>query len=565
MSKRGARIHSDLQTVGDMLKTDLRYKVPQYQRNFSWTMDEVEQLWQDINEAINENRPEYFLGTIVVEEDAEEKTRMVIDGQQRLATLTMILAAVRTIYSEFGDDRANEVYSTYLGNKDRRTRVVEPRLTLNEANEPFFRQMIVEDCPDETIQKELQSKGGNTSDKILGKSALYLREQVRKICRAATRHEDYLLSLEEFISDRVVIISVLVGDEADAYLIFETLNDRGLDLSTSDLLKNYIFGKVGKSNLELVRQQWREMVFQLGSDEQTQFLRHYWLSRYGVIRERDLFKELRKKFPNANSVLNLMKDLVSASDKYSAIASIDHSFWAGYSTESQKNLEALQLFNISQFKPLLLAAMETCDQPTVEKIIRVILVVSMRYSIIGSLGTGNIEKAYSDSAINVRNGTSNSAAKVFGNLKSIYLNDADFEQIFAKKTITKAKLARFVLASIANHVHEGSTHVVNMDEKFTTLEHIMPKNRNENWTGATPDEATHMEYVWRLGNLTLLERDLNRDVGSKAFEAKKIAFAKSHIETTCNLTKYPQWTMSDIETRQAELAKLAVEVWASPY
>ena len=119
MTSKKTEMKSELQPVGMILKTDFRYKVPPHQRNFSWTLDEVKQLWDDLLEAIQEDRPEYFLGTIVVQEDLDNKTRIIIDGQQRLATLTMILSGIRTVYKEQNDERGEEVYSDYLGVRDR--------------------------------------------------------------------------------------------------------------------------------------------------------------------------------------------------------------------------------------------------------------------------------------------------------------------------------------------------------------------------------------------------------------------------------------------------------------
>ena len=114
MESTRREIRSKLETTGEILKTDFRYKVPPHQRNFSWSEEEVRELWEDINNAIQEDSPEYFLGTIVVQENRKAKTRTIIDGQQRLATLTMILAGIRTVYQDKKDDRANEVHLEYL-------------------------------------------------------------------------------------------------------------------------------------------------------------------------------------------------------------------------------------------------------------------------------------------------------------------------------------------------------------------------------------------------------------------------------------------------------------------
>ena len=565
MSTRQAQIRSDLQSVGQILSADSRYKVPTHQRDFSWTLEEVMQLWDDVIDAIVQDRPEYFLGTVVVQENREEKTRVIIDGQQRLATLTMILASIRTVYKENDDERAEEVYKDYLGVRDRRTRVTDPRLSLNEVNEPVFQRLVVENSSDDEIKLTINDKNTTPSNVLLAKAALYIREVIRQKSAGSKKYDVFLLELEEFVRDRIILILVAVGDEADAYLIFETLNDRGLELSISDLLKNYIFGRAA-NRLDIVRKQWQEMAVILGTQDQTQFLRHYWLSKYGVVRERDLYREMKRLFASQSAVLRLMTELRDAADNYAAISSVDHPTWKEYGTSLRKDLEALQLFGLSQFRPLLLAALDTLKEDEVPKLIHMIVVVSMRYSIIGSLGTGNIEKAYSDAAIGVRDKKAKSAAKIFGFLKGIYPDDSRFEADFAQKEISKAKLARYILAAVANRVQGSKELTILEDEKVVTLEHIMPKTRSQEWLQTASDEEQYLSYVNRLGNLSLIEREKNRAANASSFqEKKKVAFSRSDILITKNLANYGNWTVTEIDERQSELAKTAVKMWSLPY
>jgi uncharacterized protein with ParB-like and HNH nuclease domain len=425
MGTRQTQIKSDLLTAGQVLTADFKYVVPPHQRSFSWTIEEVKQLWDDVIYAIDEDLPEYFLGTTVVQENRDEKERIIIDGQQRLAVLTMVFSGIRTIYKENSDERAEEVYKDYLGVRDRRTRVTESRLSLNEVNEPFFQGLVIENVSDEELISKTKEKNIAPSNLRLSNAAWFIRDAIRQKAKTARKFEDFLFELEEFIRDRIILILVSVGDEADAYLIFETLNDRGLELSISDLLKNYVFSRAG-NRLDVVRKQWQEMVVILGTQDQTQFLRHYWLSKYGIVRERDLYREMKRRFSSQSAVLRLMSELRAGADKYSALFSVDHSLWKDYGTEVRKNLETLQLFGLSQFRPLLLAALDSTEGREIPKVIRMVVVVSMRYSIIGSLGTGNIEKAYSDAAIAVRNGKLDTAAKIFGKLKHIYPDDTRF-------------------------------------------------------------------------------------------------------------------------------------------
>jgi hypothetical protein len=565
MATKKAQIDSILQPIGQLLSADFRHKVPPHQRNYSWSLEEVKQLWEDIMIAITEDYPEYFLGTIVVQEDRDEKTRSIIDGQQRLATLTMIFSGIRTIYAENSDERDTEVYNAYLGVRDRRTRVTEPRLSLNEVNESVFQKLIIEKAEDEDLDTAIKEKNQLPSNKLLIEATKYIRDAIRQQVKVATKYDSFLLELEEFLRDRVILILVSVGDEADAYLIFETLNDRGLELSINDLLKNYIFGRADK-RLDAVRTQWQEMTVILGTQDQTQFLRHYWLSKYGIVRERDLYREMKRKFSSQSAVLRLMSELRGAADQYSAISNIDHQIWKSYGAKVRRNLEILQMFGLSQFRPLLLAAMDTLNPNEIEKVVELIVKISMRYSIIGSLGTGNIEKAYSDASIKCREGKLNTASKIFHQIKYIYPDDERFKNDFAEKEMTKAKIARYILSAIADKMEGSKTKVTIDDEQIVTLEHIMPKTISSEWNKAAKDEDEYMNYINRLGNLTLIEREKNRLAGSVSFDRKKKeAFSKSDILLTRQLTDYDQWTVVEIQERQQLLANHAVDLWKILY
>jgi hypothetical protein len=560
------RIESDLRTIGEVLQADFTYRVPPHQRNFSWRLEEVEELWDDITEAMRDGRPEYFLGTIVVTENRDDKTRTVIDGQQRLAVLSMILGGIRSVYREEDDDREGEVFQRYLGARDMRTRLTESRLTLNRTNEAIFQRLVVEHAPMAALAEAKADRNIEPSSLLSVNAAALIREKINERCKAEKRYETFLLDLEDFVKDRVVVILVVAGDDADAYLIFETLNDRGLDLSISDLLKNYIYGRAGARRLALVQKQWEEMILLLAGEDATQFLRHYWLSHYGVVRERDLYRALKRKFATAQQVVGLITDLRDAADKYGAMSNVDNPIWKGYPTQSRRDLGALRLFKLTQFRPLLLAVLDCMEEVEVQKVLRILVVLSMRYSIIGSLGTGNIEKAYSDAAMKVRRKSADTAAKVFGMLKGIYPNDDRFKTDFASAEIRPRRLARHILAAVANAEQPEQELEVVEDERKVTLEHIMPTTRSGDWSNAAADEGEYRGYVYRLGNLTLIEREANKEAGNAPFDQKKKgAFSTSNITITKDLCDYEKWTVEEIAERQRKLANAAVKVWSLSY
>jgi uncharacterized protein with ParB-like and HNH nuclease domain len=138
-SSASRRIHSDTQSIGELLRKPLFYRVPANQRDFAWTSEEVDALWEDITGAMLDDRNEYFLGAIVLSHGRDEKTREIVDGQQRLATLSMIFAAISEMWKLLKDEkRAMGVFRDHLGSEDRRTTEVIPKLSLNETNDPAF-------------------------------------------------------------------------------------------------------------------------------------------------------------------------------------------------------------------------------------------------------------------------------------------------------------------------------------------------------------------------------------------------------------------------------------------
>ena len=239
MAKQTARrIDSDAQSIGELLRKPLSYRVPPNQRDFSWTSEEIDVLWEDITGAILDGRSEYFLGAIVLSPGRDEKTREIVDGQQRLAALSMIFAAIERTWRSLKDEkRATGVFRDFLGSEARRTGDVVPKLSLNEINDPVFQGLVLrnEDIPGN------QSNVWPQTNKLLDAAFSRIRQKLEDWLRRFDAAESALLDLEEFLSDKTNVIVIEVGDESDAFVIFETLNDRGLELAVSDLVKNYLF------------------------------------------------------------------------------------------------------------------------------------------------------------------------------------------------------------------------------------------------------------------------------------------------------------------------------------
>jgi len=223
MPTRG-RIEYEMKGIATVLK-DLTFLVPIYQRSYAWTDGAVEDFWEDLKHAIDAGEPDYFLGTLVLTPDEDSSRTTIIDGQQRLATTSLLLAALRNVYHARDEDAlADEVQKDYLSWLDRRSKEREPRLLLNEEDDPFFRELVVE-------EGELPTPSRESHERL---TAAYKNLQARleaDIADHGRQGDKRLLDWADYLDKQASVITVTVPTVADAFVIFETLNDRGARLT----------------------------------------------------------------------------------------------------------------------------------------------------------------------------------------------------------------------------------------------------------------------------------------------------------------------------------------------
>ena len=543
------KITAEARTIGELLRGPVKYSVPVNQRDFAWRPEEqVDVLWEDLTSALDDGRGEYFLGAMVVRPTADQNAYEIVDGQQRMTALSMIFAAIAAKWGD--DERAAEVAETYLGNKDRRTRETIPKLTLNETNDPVFQLAVL--------------GGGQPGPHLLRSKtnhllvAAYERvcAKLNEWCAAEPTVEEALIALEEFVSKNANMIVIEVGDESDAFIIFETLNDRGLELAVSDLVKNYLFS-VASNSLNYFKTSWTEITQAVGSENLTPFLRHYWLSAHELLRERELYRKLRDEIKGSSKPKRFVQSLQLAAEHYAALMSPDHSYWNGIAGTPQQHVRTLRLLRATQFRPLALAVMDGGSDSEVMSMLRIVLAISLRYIVAGS-SANELERAYSNAAIQVRKTGRRNAQFIKTQLKAVYIPDDEFVSSFAKYAFSKADLARFVLGELNLTLSKDKTLRVADD---VSLEHIMPKKPVSAWLDLPgPEELAG--WVERIGNLTLLEKGTNRALGAKDFATKRTqAFSKSQLALNAAVTSEEAWTIKEIETRSRVLAALAAEIW----
>ncbi|NQU23609.1 MAG: DUF262 domain-containing protein, partial [Candidatus Nealsonbacteria bacterium] len=345
-------IQSGHERIGELLARQRKYRVPQHQRDYSWSDDQVSQFWEDVLSAMPSGM-EHFLGAIVFRQIEEDQDYEVIDGQQRLATCLLLLAAIRDVYRENNDEMADQVQLEYSGRKDRRSRTIVPNFLMNDTNDEVFQKYIANSVARRSIESAKKERTTRLTNRRLLEAYLFFREKLEDATSVQGKFEPHLLAdIEEFLSKKLTIILVTVSDEADAFTLFETLNERGLELSVMDLLKNLLFGKA-KDRIEAVKRNWTEMTANLDDAVGVRFLRHYWVSEHGRVQAGKLFRDIRGKTQSKTSATALSTELCRTSMVYSALSTADHPFWEDYSPKLRDHIRTLNVLNAVQCYPVL--------------------------------------------------------------------------------------------------------------------------------------------------------------------------------------------------------------------
>jgi len=532
--------------------------VPPNQRHYSWTAKEVRTLFQDFARAIAEgDQHNYFLGTIVTIPRTAGALE-VVDGQQRLSTTAIMLAAIRDYLRGREDIIAESIDSEFLTVIDRASRARVPRLRLNLDDNDFFRARLASEDPIPEATKP--------SHRLLEDAFTEARAQVTKLVSGFDEkdHGDVLNRWINFMESRALVVLLRVPNDADAYRMFETLNDRGLRTSQSDLVKNYLFGRAG-TRLPEVQQKWALMRGALESIEDDDltimFLRHALTVINGFVRETQVYDTVQTIAKAQQPVVTFAAQLETFANAYVAIQNSEHEKWNKYSDSTRKALEVLNLFDIKPMRPMMLGIAQKFTDKEAEKAFQFCISLGVRLMIAGSTRTGSVEEGLAHAGHLIFKGDINDTAELKAKLRAITPSDSTFAAAFETASVSNRKLARYYLRSmeLAAKKEAEPWHIPNDDRSAINLEHVLPEKTEGNWPTFSDDQVKL--YYKRIGNLCLMRASDNSAAKSAPFDQKKPVFASSPYELTRQIAEADEWTVEKIMTRQKTLAPIAVETW----
>ncbi|MYW56235.1 DUF262 domain-containing protein [Streptomyces sp. SID8376] len=533
-------------------------RVPVYQRSYRWRPDaEVSQYWSDLLHAFGET-DEYFLGTVVLTTEGDGARKTIIDGQQRIVTTSLLLAAIRDHLKERGNEKYSVIERDYLAKETLHSEGKDPRLVLNPEDDSVFSSIVSGDAD--------PGASDNKAPAVM-KAYSFLSEAMGAVADSVGNEgEKRLLQWANFLRERVRLGVIEVPSESDAYVIFETLNNRGADLTTADLLKNYIFGKAG-SELDKVRDYWMRTLGALelsaADSKFTAFLRHYWSSRYGLTRERDLYKKIKERVKTRNQASQFTIELSRAAEKYAAITNPGHDFWTNMDYAGKADLQILARFNLAPNRPLLLAAMEKFSQTELKKLLRALVSWSVRGTVTETINSGSTEERYCDVAAAIRSGQVKTVKTVRERLGSTIPSDDQFKEAFAIMRVPKNVTARYYLLALERYEAKNPEPelVPNEDGDKLNLEHVLPQNATETDWPTFKTAEDRYNWAYRLGNMTLLPKGKNGKIGNKSFTVKAPILKSSAMALTAQVGNHTDWTAAEIAARQRNLAEKAVLAW----
>lgn len=314
-----------------------------------------------------------------------------------------------------------------------------------------------------------------------------------------------------------------VGSESNAYVIFEVLNDRGLDLTVADLLKNYVFSMAGKEGLPSCQTKWKEMTTLIsnsnGEGDIKNFIRHDWISRNGLVREKNLYDEIKKNVNDEKTVSSYVENLLKSATIYSSLSSISSDFWKIYSENVRKGLSLFNIANITQVRPLLLSVFSNFSTAEINKTIPMLASWSVRFLICGSGGSGVLEDNYAQRAKDVFEKKIKTARELLQSF-DIVPSDAQFEKDFTSAKVSKVPLARWYLSELEIEKTKNAQKIANPDTLKVNLEHVLPQNPSASWNVSS---KIAMKYTNMIGNLALMDANANSMIGNASFIEKKEA------------------------------------------
>ncbi len=570
------KIESTDQDLRTMLSSGY-YKVPRFQRPYSWDRENIQEFWEDV---VQDNPQDYFIGSMVVYKDGKQRYG-VVDGQQRLTTITILLSVLRDKLADVG---SNDLAAGIHGLIERKNIDNQPEFIVStESSYPFFQDRIQKwgdsSIKHDLLNEESHLQAAHSQFKALVSTAIESVNTDTTLSpkRRQEQAEQKLVAIRDSLLNLKVIL-VKLEDEDDAYVIFETLNTRGKDLALTDLVKNHITKHIKGKNpsSDEVKVKWKQLLELIeGSSAELRtdaFIHHYWLSKYDYLPAKSLFKVLKKRITAAQAS-GFLDELLSDAALYRTMNEPGYGKWAKEEREIQRALEALVIFRVLQQTPCVLSLLREfrTTKKLRKKHVEDAIVAIEKFHFLFTAATsqrssGGISGMYAALGRRLFEAKDTQAAvsviddlkqKLRDRIPSIEEFKALFPDIIFTDNVTKQKkLVKYVLVGLGRHGRTtGASSVIDYDHM--TIEHLFSQSR-------IGEPSITDSTVGQVGNLLLVSEDLNGKLKNRSFKDKKSILIDSGFPLPTIIDQAKDWGPTEIKLRTDQIAEEAYKVVWKP-
>lgn len=551
--------------IRKVLSDDFAFTIPPYQRPYAWTTDQVGELLDDLKYAMGHDmETPYFLGSIVLIKDPEGSDAQVVDGQQRLTTLTILMCVMR----ELAKGEEADLFDPFILEKANPLSGAKARyrLSLRERDRTFFRENVQEPGRlSAFLDRDTAQLGSDMRGRI--------QENARFLYKLLSDMDgEQRARLASFIVQRCFLVVVSASDEASAYRIFAVMNDRGLDLSPTDILKAEIIGALpeakrdedtGDQLREVYTARWEAIEEDLGRDDFRDLFGHI-RTLYAKDKARgSLAQEFRasvlKEIDGTDFVDEVLQPMA---DAYVVVTRCDYVTRQDASDVNAYLRHLNRLENADWVPPAMLFFKRNSDDHRallrfvcdLERLAYVLFVVRA--------DVNRRIRRYSDVMRAIEAGDD-----LFSESSPLQLREGEGEDAIAAidgdiYELTRVRMP-LVLRLDSLLADEGATY----DHAVVSLEHVLPQNpaAKSQWLDAFGDEEDRRSWTNRLANLVLLSRRKNAQAQNYDFDRKKEEYFQrkgtAPFALTTRVIQEKKWTPMVLKRRQKALVSALVKEW----
>lgn len=566
------------------------YEIPWYQRRYEWKKEHVIHLLQDIDDAQTNEADFYFLGSLLIIEHEQERTKWYVnDGQQRMLTYSLVCARFLRFFHDNHDEGREQMAMRALFEYD-------GEITKTLADAEYLTTRLIPTRDDE-FRFKLIARGNGIGQN--GRLTMAWQEIDKFISALSPKKA---CAYFDFLTEKIEVCCLRIPSNANPNMVFETLNFRGKPLDDFDLIRNYIYSFFN-SELETGRRNTlkdnldNRLRAQFVSDaaKMADYARCYLQCKYGFLRKKYFYREVKKHIEQAicshrgkdvDYVLNLASEMAQPENSqiFLTVVKPDAStdFIRQFDREARQSgnkrglgvlLGELQSYKVAQ--PLIFALLgkyvhDRIPAPMIYRHIKNLTTLVMRTALVGgSFKSSRFESNIANLACEIMKTTNKTALlkiNIIERLEASAVVTSDDRFIETVKDIeinSNDKARRFLFALNANE--QADSDILQLNSM--TVEHVLPTSEAHwsEWKGFK--DGTHKDWVHRLGNITLLSAQENKstDKENSSFDNKRRVLKRSAVMMSKKLAENNKWTPETITKRQEEMARQAAKIWGFAY